>query len=257
MNAIQHLFARKQKNILNVYFTAGYPRVESTERLLKSLQKSGVDLIEVGIPYSDPLADGPTIQKSSQKALNNGMTISRLFSQLKAVKEEINTPLIIMAYYNQFLSFGQERFLQTCIKTGVSGLILADLPPEIYRTKYQTLFEDYGIFPIFLVTPRTPDERIKMLSEVSRGFLYLVSSTSTTGVKTIFGTDQIVFFKRVKDLDLKIPKLIGFGISNKSTFELACRYAEGAIIGSAFINALDENRLEESIEDFIKTIRLN
>ncbi|XCI75487.1 MAG: tryptophan synthase subunit alpha [Flavobacteriales bacterium] len=255
MNAIQELFAKKRKNILNIYFTAGYPKLDSTQPLLESLQKAAVDLIEIGMPYSDPLADGPTIQKSSQKSLEHGMTISRLFAQLKEIKGTINVPIILMGYYNQFLGFGQERLLQACVDVGVSGLILPDLPPEIYQAQYQTLFEAYGLLPIFLATPQTPDQRIRMLSEISQGFIYLVSSTSTTGTREIFGTEQITFFERVKVLDLKIPKLIGFGISNKNTFKLACRYADGAIIGSAFINALDENRLGKSVEDFIISIR--
>ncbi|XOD68612.1 MAG: tryptophan synthase subunit alpha [Flavobacteriales bacterium AspAUS03] len=255
MNAIQQLFAKKRKNLLSIYFTAGYPKLDSTQALLESLQKAEVDLIEISMPYSDPLADGPTIQKSSQKALEHGMTISRLFTQLKELKGVIDIPLILMGYYNQFLCFGQERLLQACVDVGISGLILPDLPPEIYQAQYRTLFESYGLLLIFLATPQTSDQRIRMLSEMSQGFLYLVSSTSTTGARETFGTEQIIFFERVKALDLKIPKLIGFGISNKVTFELACRYADGVIIGSAFINVLDKNRLEKSVENFIISIR--
>lgn len=255
MNAIKNLFLKKNKNILSIFFTAGYPKIDSTEYILKKLQKTSVDIIEIGMPYSDPLADGPIIQKSSQKALNNGMTISKLFLQLENVKKEINTPLIIMGYYNQFLCFGEEKFLSLCVKSGVSGLILPDLPPDIYCSQYKKLFESYNLLPIFLITPRTSNERIKMLSQIKLGFLYLVSSNATTGIKENFDINHITFFERVKSLNIKIPKLIGFGISNKHTFDIACNYAEGGIIGSAFINNLDENHLNESLIKFLNKFK--
>lgn len=253
MNAIDNLF-KKKKDILSIYFTAGYPKLDSTKELIQILQKNQVDLIEIGLPYSDPLADGPTIQKSSQRALENGMCISLLFSQLQAIKEETRVPLILMGYYNQFLNFGQEAFLSKCKQAGISGVILADLPAEVYLEKYQDLFEKYDVAFILLVSPKSSDARILKLSKISKGFLYVVSSVSTTGAKDHFDEKQINFFKRVQRLDLKIPTLIGFGISNKDSFSMACRYSHGGIIGSAFIHLLKEKNVEELIGNFINSL---
>ncbi|WP_103327208.1 tryptophan synthase subunit alpha [Bacteroidetes bacterium endosymbiont of Geopemphigus sp.] len=253
MKAIDKLFKEK-KDILSIYFTAGYPTLESTQEIIKTLEKNRTDLIEVGLPYSDPIADGPVIQKSSQKALENSMCISLLFSQLKAIKKEIHVPLILMGYYNQFLRFGEEAFLKKCKEVGLSGIILADLPAEIYQDKYRGLFEKYELAFIFLVTPKSSDARILKLSKLSKVFLYVISSTATTGVKDRFEKEQLDFFKRIQKLNLKIPTLIGFGISNRDSFSMACQYAQGGIIGSAFINALNEKDIKGSVQNFIESI---
>lgn len=254
MNPIENLFHRKKNNILSIYFTAGYPELDSTLILLKYLQKYNVDMIEIGIPYSDPIADGKIIQNSNKIAIKNGITINKLFEQLNYIKRIINIPLIIMSYYNQFFNFGEEKFLKKCLKVGISGIIIPDISPELFCNKYIFLFEKYSILPIFLICSYTSNERIKMISKIKQGFLYIVSDTATTGKQVNFGVDNISFFKRIKSLNLKIPKLIGFGISNKKNFNIACNYSEGAIIGSLFINSLKKNNIEESISNFFKKI---
>ncbi|WP_341651761.1 tryptophan synthase subunit alpha [Blattabacterium cuenoti] len=258
MNQIHNLFRNKNKNILCIYFTAGFPCINSTEKIIKILQNLSVDLIEIGIPYSDPLADGMIIQKSNQISLSNGMNIYLLFNQIEKIKEKITVPIILMGYYNQFYQFGEDNFLKRCKESGVSGLILPDLPVDIFLQKYQNVFEKYLLSMIFLITPKTSSDRIFMLSQISDGFLYIASSSSTTG-STInvnpFGKEQISFFNRIKKLYFNIPKLIGFGIKDKKTFDLSCQYANGGIIGSSFIQSLDKNKLEESIKEYIKSIR--
>ncbi|WP_341657148.1 tryptophan synthase subunit alpha [Blattabacterium cuenoti] len=258
MNQIHNLFRNKNKNILCIYFTAGFPCINSTEKIIKILQNLSVDLIEIGIPYSDPLADGMIIQKSNQISLSNGMNIYLLFNQIEKIKEKIKVPIILMGYYNQFYKFGEDNFLKRCKESGVSGLILPDLPVDIFLQKYQNVFEKYLLSMIFLITPKTSSDRIFMLSQISDGFLYIASSSSTTG-STInvnpFGKEQISFFNRIKKLYFNIPKLIGFGIKDKKTFDLSCQYANGGIIGSSFIQSLDKNKLEESIKEYIKSIR--
>jgi tryptophan synthase alpha chain len=238
----------KKKYILSIYFTAGYPNIKSTQKILKKLQEiKVVDIIEIGLPYSDPLSDGIIIQNSSQKAIENGITIKLFFSQLYAIK--MNKPLILMGYYNQFLKFGEERFLKSCIKSGISGLIFPDLPVEIYKSKYHSLFKSFDFPLILLATPKTTDKRILMISKITSSFLYLVSSSSTTGPKKKIRYEQLFFFDNIKNLN--IPKLVGFGISNKIHFNIACSSFEGAIIGSEFLSSLEEKRLEESIENFL------
>ncbi|WP_185859501.1 tryptophan synthase subunit alpha [Blattabacterium cuenoti] len=255
MNKIHNLFRNKNENILCIYFTAGFPNINSTVKIIKTLQDFPVDLIEIGIPYSDPLADGMIIQNSNQTSLNNGMNVSLLFSQIEKFKEKIKIPIILMGYYNQFYKFGEEKFLNKCKKSGIEGLILPDLPVDLFVEKYQNLFKKYLLSMIFLITPQTDSSRIYMLSRITDGFLYLVSSNSTTGkVDDSFGEEQISFFKRVKKLSINIPKLIGFGIKDKKTFDLSCQYANGGIIGSSFIQSLNENQLEESIKKYIKSI---
>ncbi|MFV0530162.1 MAG: tryptophan synthase subunit alpha [Flavobacteriales bacterium] len=255
MNAIEQLFKEKNQNILNIYFTAGYPELNHTQKILTLLDQSSVDLIEIGFPYSDPLADGFTIQESSSKALKNGITIQMVFDQVASVKEKIKTPLIAMGYYNQFLQFGEENFLLECSKSGISGVILPDLPVDFFLKHYQSLFEQYNIAPVFLITPQTSDERIKMLAKTSKGFLYVVSSASTTGKNHEISFQQKEYFKRIKNLQLDIPYLIGFGIHDKKTFETACKYANGAIIGSAFIKAIKSNDLEKSITNYVQSVK--
>ncbi|WP_341653191.1 tryptophan synthase subunit alpha [Blattabacterium cuenoti] len=257
MNQIHNLFRNKNKNILCIYFTAGFPCINSTEQIIKILQNLSVDLIEIGIPYSDPLADGMIIQKSNQISLSNGMNIHLLFNQIEKIKEKIKVPIIFMGYYNQFYQFGENKFLKRCKESGVSGLILPDLPVNIFLQKYQNIFEKYLLSMIFLITPKTSSDRIFMLSQISDGFLYIAASSSTTGTVNVnpFGKEQISFFKRIKKLYFNIPTLIGFGIKDKNTFDLSCQYANGGIIGSSFIQSLDKNKLEKSIKEYIKSIR--
>ena len=256
MNRIEKLFKTKKKNILSIYFTAGYPELNHTLSIIRELDKSGVDLIEIGMPFSDPVADGPVIQRSSEKALRNGMSLNLLFEQLVRVREITDIPLIFMGYINPVFKFGIENFLRKCSETGIDGTIIPDLPVEEYRASYEPLFEKYNILNIFLLTPQTPNERIGKLDSIAKGFLYLVSTASTTGSTGNFNNSQINYFKRLNDLNLKTPRLIGFGISDKVTFDQACNYSNGAIIGSAFIRALDENGpLPEIIHRFTGKIR--
>ncbi|OPC03713.1 tryptophan synthase subunit alpha [Elizabethkingia ursingii] len=239
---------------LNIYFTAGVPQLNDTSQIMKTIQSAGADMIEVGIPYSDPVADGPVIQKSDELALQNGMTIARLFEQLKTVKDEINIPVILMGYLNPVLKFGFEKFCQECQASGVSGLILPDLPPIEFEKKYQKILEQYDINFTFLVTPETSDERILYLDSLSSGFLYAVSSSSTTGTNQEIDNDA--YFKRLHSLNLKNPVLIGFSIKNKTDFDKVTQHADGAIIGSAFVKILLENQKWESkAAEFIKSIK--
>ncbi|WP_375323213.1 tryptophan synthase subunit alpha [Candidatus Karelsulcia muelleri] len=249
MNKIKRLFLNKKKNILNIYFTAGYPSIDSMPLILKILQNLKIDIVEIGIPYSDPLADGNIIQKSNTKSLKNGMNLSVLFSKLKKVKKYINIPIILMGYYNQFIKYGEIKFLEDCRKSGVSGLILPDLPPSIYLNKYKKIFKKSKLAFIVLITPQTSLKRIKMLSSITDYFLYIVSSNSTTGTKNNI---NLSFLERIKEIN--VPKLIGFGICDKKSLNLAFKYAEGAIIGSAFIKAIKKSDLEKSLERFIKYI---
>ena len=239
---------------LNIYFTAGVPQLNDTAQIMKTIQSAGADMIEVGIPYSDPVADGPVIQKSDELALQNGMTIAKLFEQLKTVKDEINIPVILMGYLNPVLKFGFEKFCQECQASGVSGLILPDLPPIEFEKKYQKILEQYGINFTFLVTPETSDERIQYLDSLSSGFLYAVSSSSTTGTNQEIDNDA--YFKRLKSLNLKNPILIGFSIKNKADFDKVTQHADGAIIGSAFVKILLENQEWESkAVEFIRSVK--
>jgi tryptophan synthase alpha chain len=256
MNRIEKIFRTKKKNILSIYFTAGYPELNDTLSIIRELDDSGVDMIEIGMPFSDPVADGPVIQRSSEKALYNGMSLNRLFEQLKLVRASTDLPLILMGYINPFFRFGIENFIKKCIETGIDGTIIPDLPIEEYKDSYEALFEKHKIINIFLVSPQTPVERIIFIDSIAKGFLYMVSTASTTGYTSSFDNSQIAYFKKITDLNLKTPALIGFGISDKTTFEQACTYSNGAIIGSAFIRALDEEGpLTENIQRFINQIR--
>jgi len=256
MNRIEKLFKTKKKNILSIYFTAGYPELNHTLSIIRELDKSGVDMIEIGMPFSDPVADGPVIQRSSEKALHNGISLNLLFEQLARVREITDLPLIFMGYINPVFKFGVENFLHKCSETGIDGTIIPDLPVEEYRKSYESFFEKYNILNIFLISPQTPNERIGYLDSIAKGFLYMVSTTSTTGATNNFDDSQMTYFKKINDLNLKTPRLIGFGISNKVTFNQACDYSNGAIIGSAFIRSLDEDgTLPETIHRFIGQIR--
>lgn len=244
----------KQGPLLSIYFTAGYPELEDTLPVLRQLQASGVDMVEIGLPFSDPLADGPTIQASSTAALKNGMQTARLFEQLKGVRDEIHLPLILMGYFNPVLQYGVEAFCQKCAEVGIDGLILPDLPLEIYQREYRDIMERYGLRMIFLITPQTSEERIRKIDAASDAFIYMVSSASTTGAREGFGPEQVAYFERIGSMDLNNPQIVGFGISNASTFGQATKHAKGAIIGSAFIRHLSEYG-PEGIPTFVETIR--
>jgi len=256
MNRLQILFDQKKKDLLNIYFTAGYPKLEATEKLIVSLDKAGADMVEVGMPYSDPLADGPTIQESGQVALANGMKLDLLFEQLERARAETEIPVILMGYFNQLMQYGVERFLRRCKAVGVDGLILPDLPMEIYEEDYQALFEELDLYIIFLITPQTPEARIRKVDSLSKGFIYMVSNSSITGAKSGISEQQLGYFTRVEKMALQNPRLIGFGISDNETFQTACQYAAGAIIGSAFIKALkDSADVEKTTFEFVSRIK--
>ena len=256
MNRIDKLFLIRKTNILSVFFTAGYPSIASTFRIINDLSKAGVDMIEIGMPFSDPLADGPVIQKSSETALHNGMNTKLLFRQLSDIRKTVDIPLLLMGYLNPVLKFGMENFCHICAETGIDGVILPDLPPEIYLDQFSRLFEKYKLFNIFLITPQANEERIRIIDSVSNGFVYLVSSNSITGIKGDFTEYQTSYFKRIKDMKLKNPGLIGFGISDRHTFAKACNMADGAIIGSAFVRMLGETgEGSENIRKFVDDLR--
>jgi len=253
MNRIDQKF-NEDKSLLSIYFSAGHPTLEDTVPILESLQRSGVDMVEIGLPFSDPLADGPTIQDSSTKALKNGMTTKKLFSQLEGVRQTISLPLILMGYFNPILQFGVEEFCRRCQEVGIDGLIIPDLPVEVYHEKYQSLFEQYGLYNMFLITPQTSDDRIRFIDSVSKGFIYMVSSASVTGAKNSIGASQTSYFKRIANMQLQTPTVVGFGISNATTYSVATQYSRGAIIGSAFIQLLEEKGIT-GIPDFIQSLR--
>lgn len=244
----------ENKKILSIYFTAGYPEINDTIPILESLEKNGVDMVEIGLPFSDPLADGPTIQASSTQALRNGMTTEMLFEQLEGIRDTVSIPLIIMGYFNPVLQYGVEAFFKKCNKIGIDGLILPDLPLAEYKEHYKPIFEKYGLANVFLITPQTSEERIKEIDAASSGFIYMVSSASTTGAQQGFGSKQEDYFNRISSLSLSNPQIVGFGISNATTFSQATANANGAIIGSAFIKMLAKDGIG-GISSFINTIR--
>jgi tryptophan synthase alpha chain len=254
MNRLNELFQQKQQNILNVYCTAGYPQLNSTLEVMKALQDSGADIIELGMPYSDPLADGPVIQHSGSIALANGMTIEKLFGQLQGFRKEIYTPVILMGYMNPVLQYGFEKFCQHAAALPIDGLILPDLPEHEFETEYGPIMQRYGLDFVFLVTPETAEARIKKLDQLSTGFLYAVSSSSTTGSDKNM-TDVSAYLERLKSYQLKNPVLVGFGIKDKQTFDAACQHTNGAIIGTAYIKALENAAdINQTTAAFIKNI---
>jgi tryptophan synthase alpha chain len=254
-NRITSLFSRKDKNILSVYFTAGYPDLNDTNTIITELEKNGADLIEIGIPFSDPLADGPVIQRSSEIALRNGMTINLLFNQLKEIRESVSIPLILMGYFNPVMQYGIENFCKKCKETGIDGTIIPDLPLEIYEEKYIGIFEENSLSNIFLVTPQSSDERIRKIDQLTTGFIYMVSSSSVTGIKEAVNEEQISYFERIGKLNLRSKRLIGFGISDKDSFEKACCYANGAIIGSSFIKSIaGEGEIKTKVRIFAEKL---
>jgi tryptophan synthase alpha chain len=257
MSRIKELFERKKKNVLNVYFTAGFPLLNSTLPVMKSLQDAGSDMIELGMPYSDPLADGPVIQSSGSVALANGMTIHTLFEQLRNFRKEIHLPVLLMGYMNPIIQYGFENFCRDASALGVDGLILPDLPMFEFEKEFGAVINKFKLDFVFLVTPETSDERVRKLDELSSGFLYAVSSSSTTG-KDAALSDQEKYFIRLQSMKLKNPVLIGFGIRDKASFSKACSYANGAIIGTAFIKVLEnanENEIISRTKDFINSLK--
>ncbi len=255
MNRITETFKNKQ-NILNIYVTAGFPQLNDTVGIVQELAKRGVDMIEIGMPFSDPLADGPTIQNSSEIAIKNGITLDLIFDQILEIRKTVTIPIILMGYYNQVLQYGTTTFFKKAKEVGADGFIIPDLPLDIYQKNYKTIIKELGLDMIFLITPQTTAERIQIIDDESSGFLYLVSSFAITGSQNDIQQGQIDYFKRIEALSLKNPKLIGFGISDKSSFITACNHAEGAIIGSAFIKALkNSNNLKETIAAFVKGIK--
>ena len=240
MNKINTLFQKKKREILSVYFTAGFPTINDTEEIILALQNAGIDLVEVGIPFSDPLADGQVIQESSTAALRNGMNLRLLFSQLDSIKDKVHIPLILMGYLNPVMQYGFENFCKDCKKTGISGMIIPDLPFSDYLNEYKPIADRYDLKIIMLITPETSDERIRLIDAHTDGFIYMVSSAATTGVQTQFDGKTLDYFRRIADMNLRNPLLIGFGISNKETLSAAFEHAAGAIIGSRFIRLLAE-----------------
>ena len=241
MNRINQLFEQKKENILSVYFTAGFPKLEDTLPTLKCLQANGVDLVEIGVPFSDPMADGLVIQNSSHAALQNGMSIRKLFDQLTGVRANIHIPLIMMGYLNPIIQFGFEAFCKECHRVGVDGMIVPDLPMADFLAEYKEIASRYELEFIFLITPETSEERIREIDSYTNGFIYMVSSAAVTGTQNSFD-NKVEYFNRINAMNLKNPRLIGFGISNKSTRDMVNRYSSGAIIGSAFIKALEETQ---------------
>lgn len=253
MNRIQALFQQKQKNILSVYFTAGFPKLNDTTEILSELQKQDVDLVEIGIPFSDPMADGPVIQQSSQTALNNGMSIKVLFEQLQDIRKTIKMPLIMMGYLNPIMQYGFEAFCKSCKETGIDGLIIPDLPFNEYVSEFKPIADKYGISIIMLITPQTSEERIRLIDEQTNSFIYMVSSASTTGAQSNFNDDKQAYFRRIHDMQLRNPLLIGFGISNAETLQAAFTNASGGIIGSQFIKELQQS--PDDISSAVSSLR--
>ncbi len=255
MNRIQSLFNTKKSRILSIYFTAGFPELEDTLLIMKAIQAGGADIIEIGIPYSDPIADGPTIQESNMTALANGMSLKKLFAQLEGFRSKIQLPVVLMGYLNPIIQYGMEAFCKKCKEVGVDGLILPDLPMQQYQDEFKALFDEYGLFNTFLISPQTSGQRIREIDENSSGFIYMVSAHSVTGAKTGISKEQVSYFERVQAMDLKNPRLIGFGISDSDTFTTASAYSHGAIIGSAFIKQIkDSKHLDKDIQAYIQSV---
>lgn len=255
-NRLTNLFTQKKENLLAIYFTAGYPALDQTIEVAKATALAGADIIEIGMPFSDPVADGETIQQSNQKALDNGMNLNLLFEQLQNLRKETEAPVLLMGYLNPVMQFGLEKFCQKAAEVGVDGLILPDLPMQEYEEIYRPIFERHNLSNVFLMTPQTSEERIRKIDELTSGFIYMMSSASTTGKTGAISNEQEAYFERVAKMDLKNPRLIGFGISDHASFTKACAHSNGAIIGSAFIKTLTQSQdLSQDIHTFIKGIK--
>ena len=256
MNRINRLFREKGADILSVYLTAGYPELDDTVTIIRELARNGVDMIEIGMPFSDPLADGPLLQICNQKALENGMSLNVLFEQMGSIRETVDIPLLMMGYLNPVLNYGVEKFCKKAGEIGMDGVILPDLPVSEYISHYKAPFEQHGLHMIFLISPQTSQERIREIDRLGSGFIYMVSSASTTGVKNGFQPEQINYFRRIKEMGLRQPQMIGFGISTHETYRQACEYASGAIIGSAFMKSLmGEGSIRDKVSTFVQSIR--
>ena len=256
MNRIHKLFSKKKEGILSVYFTAGYPQLDATAGIARALQEGGADIIEIGIPFSDPVADGPTIQASNKIALDNGMIVKLLLEQVKELRKDVTIPVILMGYLNPVMQYGIEKFVKDAGKAGVDGLILPDMPIDVYQHEYKDIFDSAGLTNTFLISPTTSEERIRRVDALTDGFIYAVSSSSTTGAKSDFTDSQMAYFEKLKSMNLRNPFLIGFGISNQETFGTASSFASGAIVGSAFINLLkDSKNLRADVIAFVKNIK--
>ncbi|GAB5554495.1 MAG: tryptophan synthase subunit alpha [Saprospiraceae bacterium] len=258
MNRIIELFQQKDKDILNIYFTAGYPKKEDTTKVILALDEAGVDLIEIGMPYSDPLADGPTIQESGTQAIENGMTMDLLFDQIAEVRKQTQVPLVLMGYFNQVMQYGEQRFFEKAKAVGIDGLILPDLPVFEYESIYRKMIEAQGLSISFLITPQTSENRIRQIDELTKGFIYMVSNSSITGAKSGISEEQLAYFHRINAMQLQNPRLIGFGISDHATYRTACDYSNGAIIGSAFIRTLAKSSdVRQATLDFVRMVKDN
>lgn len=256
MNRITHLFNTKKSGILSVYFTAGYPRLEDTAAVLKALQAKGVDMVEVGIPFSDPMADGPVIQEAATRALRNGMSLHLLFDQLRAVRAEIKIPVVLMGYLNPVMQYGFGNFCKSCVEAGVDGLIIPDLPYADYVAAYKEIADRHDLKMIMLITPETSEERIRLIDAHTSGFIYMVSSAATTGAQQSFNEQKQAYFRRINEMGLQNPRLVGFGISNKATYEAAAAYASGAIIGSRFVQFLtSESSAEAAVDKLLEALK--
>lgn len=255
-NGVVKLFTRKRKNILSVFYTAGFPKLNDTVSIAQYLEKAGADIIEIGVPFSDPVADGPTIQESNKIALENGMNVSLLLRQVSEIRKTVKLPIILMGYLNPVMQYGIERFCKDAAAAGVDGLILPDMPMDEYITEYREIFEAHDLCNTFLISPTTSVDRIRKIDAVTNGFIYAVSATSTTGARGKFSNEQVAYFEKLKALNLNNPFLIGFGISDNTSFATASLYGAGAIVGSAFINLLKESTdLERDIHNFVKEIK--
>ena len=256
MNRISALMTSRKKGILSVFFTAGFPSLDKTVQIACALEKAGVDLIEIGVPFSDPVADGPVIQESNKVALENGITVSLVLEQLAEIRRRINIPIILMGYVNPILQYGFEKFCTDASKAGADGLILPDLPLDVYERKYKSAVSDAGLLNILLISPTTSDERIRKIDSASEGFIYAVAASSTTGVREGFSAEQVDYFNRLNSMQLRNPLLAGFGISNSETFQTACKYTAGAIVGSAFIKMIKgSTNIEVDVKSFVKNLK--
>jgi tryptophan synthase alpha chain len=256
MNKIHKLFSEKKSSILSIFYTAGFPALEDTTQIAIALEEAGADMIEIGIPFSDPVADGPTIQASNKVALDNGMNVRLLLRQVKQIRQTAKIPIILMGYLNPVMQYGVAKFVKDAAAAGVDGLILPDMPMDVYQHEYKEMFEKAGLTNTFLISPTTSEERIRKIDALTHGFIYAVSASSTTGAKGDFAPEQIDYFEKLKGMQLKNPFLIGFGISNHETFSTASSYCSGAIVGSAFINLLKESKdIRSDIKKFVSSIK--
>ena len=255
MNRLNNLFETKKNNLLSIYFTAGYPALNTTVKIAEALEKAGADFLEIGFPYSDPVADGPIIQNSSQRALENGMTLNQLFEELKELRNKVSIPVMLMGYVNPIVQYGVENFSKKATEVGVDGLIVPDLPIYEYEKLYAGIFKQYNLSNIFMVTPQTSTERIRKIDELSSSFVYLLSSSTITGVNLKLSDAIEGYYQRIKDMNLKNPTIFGFGITNNNSFKKACEYANGAIVGTAFVKLLSEDNYLEKIPEFIHKIK--